>query len=53
MCVNVETICLIIFTQLDIGGILSPKLYSVYIDDLFDYLLKCQIACQVDNVCVC
>ena len=34
------------------GGILSPKLYSVYVDDLSDYLLKSQIGCQIDNVCV-
>ena len=30
------------------GEILSPKLYSVYVDDLSDYLVKSQI----DNVCV-
>ena len=34
------------------GRILSPKLYSVYVDDLSDYLVKCQIGCQIDNVCV-
>ena len=34
------------------GGILSPKLYSVYVDDLSDYLVKSQIGCQIDNVCV-
>ena len=33
-------------------GILSPKLYSVYVDDLSDYLVKSQIGCQIDNVCV-
>ena len=27
------------------GGILSPKLYSVCVDDLFDYLAKSQIGC--------
>ena len=34
------------------GRILSPKLYSVYVDDLSDYLVKSQIRCQIDNVCV-
>ena len=34
------------------GGILSPKLYSVYVDDLLYYLVKSQIACQIDNICV-
>ena len=34
------------------GGILSPKLYSVYVDDLSDYLVKSQIGCQIDYVCV-
>ena len=34
------------------GGILSPKLYSVYVDDLSDYLVKSQIGCHIDNVCV-
>ena len=33
------------------GGILSPKLYSVYVDDLSDYLVKSQIGCPIDNVC--
>ena len=34
------------------GGILSPKFYSVYVDDLSDYLVKSQIGCHIDNVCV-
>ena len=34
------------------GGILSPKLYSVYVDDISDYLVKSQIGCHIDNVCV-
>ena len=34
------------------GGILSPKLYSVYVDDFSDYLVKSQIGCHIDNVCV-
>ena len=34
------------------GGILSPKLYSVYVDDLSDYLVKSQIGCHLGNVCV-
>ena len=27
-------------------------MYSVYVDDLSDYLVKSQIGCQIDNVCV-
>ena len=35
------------------GGILSPKLYSVCIDDFSEYLVKSrQIGCHIDNVCV-
>ena len=34
------------------GGILSPKLYSVYVDDLSDYLVKSQIGCHIDSLCV-
>ena len=34
------------------GGILSPKLYSMDVDDLSDYLVKSQIGCHIDNVCV-
>ena len=34
------------------GGILSPKLYSVYVDDLSDYLIKSQIGCQIDKICI-
>ena len=34
------------------GGTLSPKLYSVYVDDLYDHLVKSQIGCHIDNECV-
>ena len=34
------------------GGILSPKLYSVYVDDLSEYLVKSQIGCHIDSLCV-
>ena len=34
------------------GGILFLKLYSVYVDDLSDYLRKSHIGSQIDNVCV-
>ena len=34
------------------GGNLSPKLYSVYVDDLSDYLVKSQIGCHIDSLCV-
>ena len=33
-----------------LGGILSPKLYSVYVDDFSDYLVKSEIGCHIDNV---
>ena len=31
------------------GGILSPKLFLVYIDDLSDKLVKCKVGCYIDN----
>ena len=34
------------------GGILSPKLCSVYIDDLSDKLVKCKVGCYIDNLCM-
>ena len=34
------------------GGILSPKLYSVYVYDFSDYSIKSQIRCQIDSLCV-
>ena len=34
------------------GGILSPKLFSVYIDDLSDKLVKCKVGCYIDNLCI-
>ena len=34
------------------GGILSPKLFSVYIDDLSDKLVKCKGGCYIDNMCM-
>ena len=33
------------------GGIVSPKLYSVYVDDLSDYLAKSQIRWHINNAC--
>ena len=33
------------------GGILSPKLFSVYIDDLSKFLMKSGIGCFINNVC--
>ena len=32
-------------------GILSPKLFSVYIDDLSDKLVKCKVGCYINNLC--
>ena len=34
------------------GGILSPKIFLVYIDDLSDKLVKCKIGCYIDNLCM-
>ena len=34
------------------GGILLPKLFSVYIDDLSDKLVKCQVGCYINNLCM-
>ena len=34
------------------GGILSPKLFSVYFDDLSDKLIKSDIGCHIDNLCM-
>ena len=34
------------------GGILSPKLFSIYMDDLSKMLNDSGIVCYVDNVCV-
>ena len=34
------------------GGILSPKLFSVYIDDSSDKLVKCKVGCYIDNLCM-
>ena len=32
------------------GGILSPNLFSVYIDDLSDKLVKCKVGCYINNL---
>ena len=34
------------------GGILSPKLFSVYMDDLSNMLIGSGVGCYIDNVCV-
>ena len=33
------------------GGILSPNLFSVYMDDLYKLLINSGIGCFIDNVC--
>ena len=33
-----------------LGGILSPKLFSVYVDNLSDKLIKSKIGCHIDNL---
>ena len=40
-----------VFNGVRQGGILSPKLHSVYVDALSNYLVKSQIGCQVVNAC--
>ena len=39
-----------VFNGVRQGGIISPKLYYMY--DLSDYIVKSQIGCHIDNVCV-
>jgi len=34
------------------GGVLSPKLFNVYIDDLSRILLKSNIGCYIGNTCI-
>ena len=34
------------------GGILSPKLFSVYMDDLSNMAIGSGVGCYIDNVCV-
>ena len=35
------------------GGILSPELFCVYMDDLSNMLIRCGVGCFIDNVLVC
>ena len=34
------------------GGILSPRLFNVYVDELSTNLEKCNSGCYIDNVCM-
>ena len=34
------------------GGLLSPELFSVYVDDLSDRLIKNKIGFHIDNLCM-
>ena len=34
------------------GGILSTKLFSVYVGDLSDTLIKSKTGCHIDNLCM-
>ena len=34
------------------GGILSPKLCSVYVDDLLINRVKSKVGCSIDNLCM-
>ena len=35
------------------GGILSPVLFSIYMDDLSVFLSQCGIGCHIDDLCTC
>ena len=55
MCVKWESfICHYFYVSCEVrqGGILSPKLYSVHVDDVFDYLVRSQIGCHIDSLSV-
>ena len=34
------------------GGILSPRLFNIYVDDLSNVLLKCNYGCFIGNKCI-
>ena len=34
------------------GGIFSPKLFSVYVDNFSDKLIKSKTGCHIDNLCI-
>ena len=34
------------------GGILSPKLFSVYMEDLYNILISSDVGCFLNNVCI-
>ena len=34
------------------GGILFPKLFSVYVDDFSDKLIESKVGCSIDNLCM-
>ena len=34
------------------GEIKSPKLFSVYVDDLSDNLVESKVGCSIDNLCM-
>ena len=34
------------------GGILSPTLFSIYMDDLFFILSESGISCHIDDLCI-
>ena len=34
------------------GGILSPKLFSVYVDDLSATLINSKVGCHIDEHCI-
>ena len=38
-----------IYNRAKQGGVLSPILYSVYVDDLIKILIKCNIGCRYNN----
>ena len=49
---NETSICFTITNGVRQGGILSPTLFSIYIDDLSFVLSESGIGCHIDDVCI-
>ena len=49
---NSTSMCLITTNGLRQGGILSPRLFTLYIDDLSNVLYKFNIGCFIGSTCV-
>ena len=49
---NETSSCFIIFNGVRQGGILSPVLFSIYMDDLSVLLSRSGIGCHIDDLCI-